>query len=466
MLRRLRASGVLPHLRAGALVCTAVTGSLLVSASRDNPIDGTSRPDEQTAGRRFEQLSIGQAYLASLQTGDLIFFNPSPFTPKPLKFILSRLQRGANGGDFAHVGVVVRHPTHDFPYVLEHSWRGVQLVDFEDRVLRSSCADVMVRSLHMPRPRDADARALAFAEAAVQRDQATRTGASIGLPVLLSPRDSRALAGTSPVHSRSIRSLVISPSFPAMTTVAEWLRDSFVFARAALSNLSAERAAPPVRRLSDVYGFGADSAAADSAVGAGGVVTVAAKQFPVTAVSLTAELAAALAALAVTDGLLGESAAPPAASASATTPTLGQSPSPAPPPPSPVPTVTTLSPEQRLLRKRQAFLRERVGTLTEQLAARPHATPDSTPTFRDAALVAAFLQHIDVLPAHDSSPSVTPSVTPSAAAVVTPFLPPASTFAPHNFREGCPLLLARGAALSAEQFVTQGHHKPPSEPSA
>jgi hypothetical protein len=144
----------------------------------------------------------------------LVFFTRPRASKDPLSFVLNHLAKAANGGDFEHVGVVVRHPVYHYPYVLERTWRGPALTTFEDRVLHSSCSEIMVRSFHFLR----------------NHEQETAAQAHVG----------RALAEQAQLRQQPWR------------LVGCWLRDvaSLAFARVAQAGLP--RASPPVRRIVDM----------------------------------------------------------------------------------------------------------------------------------------------------------------------------------------------------------------------
>lgn len=133
-------------------------------------------PPRAKQDRVFESFSVGSAYLGSLQTGDLVFFTSPQYETRPIKFIMNRLRRWANGLDGEHVGFILRHPDHDYPYVVERTRRGVQVTPFEDRILNTSCEDVMVRSLHMFRGAGFDRAALQFVEHEARQAQQSRIG--------------------------------------------------------------------------------------------------------------------------------------------------------------------------------------------------------------------------------------------------------------------------------------------------
>jgi len=131
-------------------------------------------PPKVDENKVFEQFSVGQAYLASLQTGDLVFFTRPRLTSKPLQTLFRHIERFANGTDGEHIGVILRHPDHDYPYVVERTWRGIQVTPFEDRVLHSSSEDVMVRTLHAPKSPEADRKALELIQEVLKQQESTR----------------------------------------------------------------------------------------------------------------------------------------------------------------------------------------------------------------------------------------------------------------------------------------------------
>jgi len=158
-----------------------------------------------------------------------VFFSRTRASRDPLSFLLTHLAKRANGGDLEHVGVIVRHPTHHYPYVLERTWRGPALTTFEDRVLHSSSSDIMVRSFHFLRSADqeVDAQALVARELAEQR------------------------------------ALRAAP----LRLVAQWFRDVTALAFASLALGSLPRAAPPVRRVVDMDELAALASSGASADG-------------------------------------------------------------------------------------------------------------------------------------------------------------------------------------------------------
>lgn len=154
---------------------TAVASAALFAADR------YAQPD-LSEGRRFEQQTVGQLFQESLKTGDIIFFSRSPVTSLPWRGLLSFLSKRANDGqDFEHVGVIVRNQFEQYPYVLEHTYRGVQLVDFEDRILHSNSRDVFVKPLHIARTPELEAAAQQFVEEELRKDRERRQGSLIAV---------------------------------------------------------------------------------------------------------------------------------------------------------------------------------------------------------------------------------------------------------------------------------------------
>lgn len=150
-------------------LCAIPPPANCLTSDQDDPkkkslLDPLFGPPRAKYDRVFEGFSVGTAYLDSLQTGDLIFFTHASTNPKPIRFVLDKLTRYANGVGGEHVGFILRHPSHDYPYVVEHTWRGVQVTPFEDRVLNTTCQDVMVRTLHVFRDAEFDKKALQFVE--------------------------------------------------------------------------------------------------------------------------------------------------------------------------------------------------------------------------------------------------------------------------------------------------------------
>ncbi len=159
----------------GAVVLAAVPPAAnAISTRQPSFADFLVGPPRAPHDRAFETFSVGMAYLGSLQTGDLVFFTRPGMTPKPIKFVLNKLSRLANVADGEHVGVIVRHPEHDYPYIVENTWRGIQVTPFEDRVLNTTCEDVMVRSLHTFRPANFDKKALEFVAAEAEESERDR----------------------------------------------------------------------------------------------------------------------------------------------------------------------------------------------------------------------------------------------------------------------------------------------------
>ncbi len=169
-----------------------------------------------------------------------MFFSRTRAQYSPLSFLLAHLAKAANGGDLEHVGVIVRHPQHHYPYVLERTWRGPQLTGFEDRVLHSSSSDIMVRSVHFLRSHHDEAAAQQFVAEQLAEQARLRS----------------------------------SP----LSLIAQWGRDACGLIFAALAHARLPRAAPPVRRVVDMEelarlsggaGGDGDEFGADGGAGAG-----------------------------------------------------------------------------------------------------------------------------------------------------------------------------------------------------
>ena len=160
-----------------------------------------------TDSRAFKNLTVGQSYLATLQTGDLIFFNQPAFVPFPLKMLLSGLAKSANNDDFEHVGVIYWHPTEHYPYIVEKTWRGLQITNFEDRVLHSGAQDIMIRSVHFMRTPEQEREAARFLDEEVSK-------------------------------------ITYNP----FSRAASWLYQMYALTRISISNMSAPRSSPPLKR--------------------------------------------------------------------------------------------------------------------------------------------------------------------------------------------------------------------------
>eukprot|EP00461_Guttulinopsis_vulgaris_P002415 UN02416 len=152
----------------GGLTATAVLATLY-AASRPQ-----FEPPEHVG---FPALSMGDQYLSTVQSGDVLFFNhPAYIEGKPMKWIYNQIMKwGNNKNDFEHMGVIVIHPKEKYPYVLEKGLFGQSIATpFEDRIAWSHAQDVMMRSLHLLRTPQFEHDAATFLHEELNNDKKSK----------------------------------------------------------------------------------------------------------------------------------------------------------------------------------------------------------------------------------------------------------------------------------------------------
>lgn len=197
----------------------------------------------------FKQGTIGQAFIASLRTGDLILYTRPDYPLRPAKYVLSELQKAANTAESEHIGLVYRDPHHSYPYILEIDMRGEpQLVNFEDRILHSNCKDILVRTLHIPRMGDFERRSQEWI--GEKLDEITLRGARQRAREAYQKGDKDAMKNHLPEASDVTTATAVcdsetSKSFPFTNALASAGNMILVW----WNSRNAERTGAPIRRL-------------------------------------------------------------------------------------------------------------------------------------------------------------------------------------------------------------------------
>ncbi len=443
----------------------------------------------------FSKGTVGEVYVASLRTGDLVLFTRPDYPLRPLKFVLSELQKGANFSDSEHVGIIYRDAKHAYPYVLEVNWRGEpQLVDFEDRILHSDSRDVIARTLHVARAGKFDKEAQEWIDNQLGkivlnslRDQGKSPAevvAEFGGDI---PHDVSTASAASENPNKKISFSNIVPSIFNMITVWWNFRNS-------------ERAGAPIQRLVSPGELARQAKASkeekeeddDIFYQDSSMLSQTPTAFISTPVARNAELASCLKQyrstqrrllhqleLAQAGSVNNDNDANVIDDAVATASKLR----------SRRRFDTQYDPEiVTILHGRKSYLESNIKKLYKQIYEDSQKRIDEPvgfmgtmkfAPFASTALVADFMQHVGVIPKPPSrdelksnlqhyDPSKAPTLSNGALDLdrLTTFTqltaPLATEYFPHNFRAGANITTNLGV-FGEEQYVTRYHQKPPHE---
>jgi len=125
-----------------------VPAALLLGGMQLGYLAHKSTLDER---RELEPGTAHDMIATKLSTGDVILFNNSTMSYKPMTLLTRLVTKWSLKDEVDHVAVVVRRRDEDLPYLLEQTRSGIQMFPYDQRLLHSTANEIVLRPLQVSR---------------------------------------------------------------------------------------------------------------------------------------------------------------------------------------------------------------------------------------------------------------------------------------------------------------------------